>query len=246
MFLDVHCHLDQFSNPKSEIGKARERGVKVIVSNSVDLKSMKKNIALAKDFKEVECTIGVHPSNLLNLSERELDKALSFMEKNLHKTLGVGEIGLDFKHADSNQKKEKQLKHLELQLELAEKQKKPVIIHSRRACSECIQRLKEFDLNGIIFHWFSGSIRELKKALSLNGFFSIGPAVEFSEQIQVIAKNTPLNKLLSETDAPVPFKGKKSAPHWIPGVVEKIASLKAVKLKKLQQKIEKNYYRFKG
>ncbi|MFH1235221.1 MAG: TatD family hydrolase [Candidatus Diapherotrites archaeon] len=243
MFSDAHCHLDEFAAPEKEIAECRKAKVVSVVSNSVDLLTMKKNIALAEKFKEVKAALGIHPSNLLRMSRKEITEALSFVEENIGSAAAIGEIGLDYKHADTQAKKEKQKKSLELQLGIAERFGKPAIVHSRLAVKDTIGIIKGRDC-GILFHWFSGSLAELREAIELGAFFSVGPAVEANPSIREIAKAVPGNRLLSETDSPVPFGGQNSAPHWIPRVVDALAEARGEKAGKTAKEIGNNFKKF--
>jgi len=240
MFFDAHCHLNEFKEPERKVREAEARGVHGIVSNSVDLKSMKKNLALASGFSAVKCALGVHPSNLLLMNKAAVSGALRFLERNIESAIAVGEIGLDFKHADSAKKREKQARYFEAQLEIAERFGKPVVVHSRLAASEAIRIVSQYECK-VLFHWFSGTREELERAIELDGFFSVGPAVEFDSSARLIAREIPLSKLLTETDAPVPFRGKASAPSWIPRVVREIAMVKNEKPASLEKNIERNF-----
>ena len=243
MFSDAHCHLEQFSNPKETVEDAGEKGVNFILSNSVDLESMEKCLSLSEQFPAVKCALGLHPSNLLCMEEKETREALAFMEANLGRAVAVGEIGLDFKHADSEEKKEKQKELFRRQLGIAGRFGKPVIVHSRFAASDAIEMLRGFK-GKILFHWFSGSMEELEEAIKLGAFFSIGPAVEFGPVIREIAGAVPLEKLLSETDAPVPFRGKPSRPSWIPIVVKGIAAARGSGIEEIREAVERNFSGF--
>ncbi len=243
MYSDAHCHLDEFRNVKELVEAAKKKKVSKIVTNAVDLKSMEKSVALAEEFKEIECALGLHPSNILRATEGELDAGLRFIRDNIDRCVAIGEIGLDFKHAQEEEGKKKQGYYFAKQLKLAEEFGKPVIVHSRLAVTKATEELPCFK-EKVLFHWFSGSSDELVKAIELGGFFSIGPAVEFDESIQRIALETPLDRLLSETDSPVLFRGKTAKPEWIPRVVEKIAEAKNLRLEEVEAAIEANFKKF--
>ncbi|MCX6802315.1 MAG: TatD family hydrolase, partial [Candidatus Diapherotrites archaeon] len=117
------------------------------------------------------------------------------------------------------------------------------IVHSRLAVQDTIETIKGRDCR-ILFHWFSGSQAELQEAIGLGAFFSVGPAVESNPAIQEIAKAVPWNRLLSETDAPVPFLGKNAAPSWIPRVVGAIAKARNEKTGKTAKEIKDNFKKF--
>jgi len=243
LFLDIHCHLNEFTNSLEIVEKARSAGVGFILTNAVDLGSMKKCIALTHQFKEVECALGLHPSNLLRLTEKEIEEALAFLKENIDSAVAVGEIGLDFKHAQSCDEQELQKKYFLAQLKIAERKNKPVVVHSRLAVTEAMLALKGFK-GRILFHWFSGSLKELEQAVEMGGFFSVGPAVEFDRPIQEIAKRVPENMFFSETDAPVPFHGKRSDPSWVVKVVKAIAKLKGKSTEEIEKSIESNLGHF--
>ncbi|MEM0360526.1 MAG: TatD family hydrolase [Candidatus Diapherotrites archaeon] len=243
MFFDAHCHLNEFQAPEKEIIECRKAKVALIASNSVDLDSMQKNLLLVEKFPEVKCALGLHPSNLLRMNEKEAIESVKFIEKNIELASAVGEIGLDYKHADCPKKKERQKKFFEQQLEIAERNGKPVIVHSRMAAKDCIALLQNHECKALM-HWFSGSKEELEEAVRLGAFFSIGPAVEFSQEIRAIARIIPAERLLSETDAPVSFQGKSSAPHWIPRVVKAIAAARGEEKRQIVLQIEKNFKNF--
>ena len=243
MFSDAHCHLNEFKDPGREVEAARKENVLAMVSNSVDLDSMERNLALAKEFPGVECALGIHPSNLLRMGKAQAGEAMRFMEKELENAVAVGETGLDFKHAGSGEKRGEQERCFGLQLGIAERQGKPVIIHSRLAVGECIEVLEGYDCRAL-FHWFSGSLRELKRVLELGCYVSVGPAVLFSKAIQEITGNVPLDRLLAETDAPVPFRGIRSRPCWVPRVVGKLAEIRLETPAALEKQLLENFSGF--
>ncbi len=243
MFFDAHCHLNEFEEPEREILNAKRANVQGIVSNSVDLESMEKNTLVASSHDMVKCAFGVHPSNLLSMSKESISSAFGFLEENLERAVAVGEIGLDFKHATTPGEKKKQADYFRAQLEIAERFSKPVIVHSRLAVSRAIKILSEYKCR-VLFHWFSGTMKELKEAIELGGFFSIGPAIEFNQRIRLIAAAIPGNRLLTETDAPVPFNGKPSTPSWIPRVTELIAMARGEETHRVEKAVEKNFKEF--
>jgi len=243
MYSDAHCHLDEFKDVKELVEAAKKKKVSRIVTNAVDLESMEKSIALAKEFKEINCALGLHPSNLLRASDKELEAGLQFIRGNIEHCIAVGEIGLDFKHAKLEEEKEKQKLYFAEQLRLAEELNKPVIVHSRLAVEEALEAMSCFK-GKVLLHWFTGSSKQLVQAIELGAFFSVGPAVEFDEEIQRIALEVPLDRLLSETDSPVPFRGKQARPEWIPGVVEKIAEVKSLPTARVEAAIEANFKKF--
>jgi len=243
MYSDAHCHLNEFDNVKELVEAAKNEKVLRIVTNAVDLESMEKSVALARKFPEIECALGLHPSNILRTSDKELGVGLRFIKDNIGECVAVGEIGLDFKHAKSGEERARQKFYFAEQLRLAEEFNKPAIVHSRLAVTDAIDELSCFK-GKILLHWFSGSSKQLEQAIGLKAFFSVGPAVEFDESVKRTALEAPLDRILSETDSPVPFHGKRAEPGWIPKVVEKIAKVKNLPLKTVEDAIEANFKKF--
>lgn len=240
MLADSHCHLDEFSDAAEQVERAKLAGVKAIVTNSVDLKSMRKNLELAEKFSSVSCALAIHPNELSGMTPEQIDEAFSFMEKNAMRCSAIGETGLDFKCASDAQKKI-QIEVFERHIELAKKLGKPLIVHSRAARSICIEILEKHDAEKVLMHWFIASDALLSKVLGLGFFVSIGPAVLFNEHVQRFAKKVPIENLLLETDAPVSYNGKKAEPCWIRPVSEKISELLGVSQAEIEAKTWRNF-----
>jgi len=228
MFIDVHCHLDSVGNAGEKIALAKRENVSLVVSNSVDLKSMEKNLSLAGEFPEVKAALGVHPSNSLSMSNEELEKSFSFVEENIKNAVAVGETGLDFKHADSAEKKDAQTRLFKRHISLALKSKKPIIVHSRMARRECVDLLAETGAEKVLLHWFLCGEKMLKEVTGKGWLYSIGPSVLENPATQKFASIASLENMVLETDCPVPFAGVPSEPAWIPRLAQKIGELKGI------------------
>jgi TatD DNase family protein len=243
MFVDVHSHLEMFFNPEKLVKECVSKGTKKIVSASVDFNSMKKNLELSKKFDEIECCLGLHPSNILLMREKEISDSVEFLKKNLSHAKAIGEIGLDFKHADSEEKKGKQIKIYKKQLSIAEENDLPVVVHSRYAEKKSLEILSSF--NGkVLLHWFDGSIEAFREGIQRNYFFSFGPAVLFSKDYLQKTLLIPLDNLMLETDSPVKFAGKKAKPFWVKKVAVKLSEEKNISLQEMEEKTTGNAKEF--
>lgn len=241
MLADSHCHLNEFKNVAEQVKKAANAGVLQIVSNSVDLESMQENLKIAKSFKEVQCALGLHPSNVLRMSSEEIEQALAFMEKNAVKCIAIGETGLDFKHAETEPQRAKQRELFTKQIELAKELDKPVIVHSRMARAECVKLLAEYNAEKVLMHWFVASDKLLQKVNELGYFISVGPSILFNGHICRFLEKVPIENLLLETDAPVSYNGKRAEPFWIKSVAEKVASVLQISLEEVEERTSKNF-----
>lgn len=246
MLADSHCHLNEFSNVEEQVERAVEAGVLQIVSNSVDLKSMRENLALSGQFKEVRCAFGLHPSNVLQMGHKKAELALEFIEENAKNCIAVGEIGLDFKYAEIEFQRKKQTEFFIKQIELAKGFNKPSIVHSRMARKECVELLEKSGAEKVLLHWFLSGEKLLRKAIDLEYFISVGPSVLFNEHVCRFLEKIPLECLLLETDAPVSYNGKRAEPCWIKEVAEKVASILELELNEVKKQTSKNFSKLFG
>lgn len=117
---------------------------------------------------------------------------------------GIGEIGLDRTYTNGNSY-EQQIHVFHAMLSLAEKSDKPVSIHSRKSINDILDLIKSYNLGNLLFHWFSGNKRQLRRLMDMGAYVSYGPPLVFSEDKRVLLKNTDKNRILIETDGPVRY-----------------------------------------
>lgn len=169
------------------------------------------------------------------------------------KVVAIGECGLDYYRVtmtDSNDddKKRKQKEVFVRHIELAREVKKPLMIHCREAYGDLIEILnfKSEALNdpsGVI-HFFCGTKEEARKLLDLGFCFTFGGVITFTRDYDEIVKYIPMDRILSETDAPyiapAPYRGKRNEPVYVIEVVKKLAELKGVSMEEMREKIWEN------
>lgn len=240
MLFDAHCHLDCFENPKQAVLESIECGVSGFFSCSTNFVSMKKHLEL-RNLQGVRIALGLHPVDLLGLTEKQCLACLEFVSEHVLLADAVGEIGLDFKHAVTLKQKEFQEKFFEMQVRLAVEKNIAVIVHSRNAEKRVLELLSNFDAKRVLLHWFSGSGELIQSACSKGFFMSVGPVVLFSRQALQASNAIPLDLLLLETDSPVAFKGKPSRPFWVKQVAKKIAKERKISLETVIKKTGQNF-----
>lgn len=243
MWIDTHTHLDSLENPKEAIKNAHLNKVSTIITIGTSKEDHFKVLELSKKHKNVYCTLGVHPHEAENFDQ----ETESFMLSHLTdpKVVGVGEIGLDYYY--NNAPKELQKEVFKKQLQIAKDFNLPVEIHARDAEEDIVYLLKEFKghVSGII-HCFSGSQNFATEVLSLGYNLSISGIITFknADKLREIVKNTPLDRLHIETDAPyltpIPFRGKKNEPAYLVHIAQKIAEIKGISLEDLSKQLSKN------
>lgn len=229
--VDTHCHINlkDYSEDFEDVIERIEKRLDFVINIGFDLKSSEESLELAEKYSFIYAAIGVHPNDALTYND-SIEKQLEEMAKN-KKVAAIGEIGLDY-YRDYTPK-DVQKNVFRKQLELAEKLKKPVVIHCRDAYEDTINILKEYkNINGI-FHSYSGSY-DTAKLLIDRFYFSISGPVTFknARNIKEIVEKLPIEKILIETDSPYltpePFRGKRNEPCYVEYVAKTVASIKSI------------------
>ena len=179
------------------------------------------------------------------------------------KTVAIGECGLDYFHFNEGEGRdvqvEKQKDAFLAQIALAADVGKPLMIHCRDAFSDLIEIL-EAHANSLaaagpgIVHFFTGTISDAHVLLNLGFSFTFGGVITFSprkgeaeNQYHALIREIPIEKILSETDAPyvapAAYRGKRNEPAYVIEVVKKLAELKGVSVETMADQIEQNAHR---
>jgi len=258
-FVDVHVHL---SDPEYDgmtdalMEDAKNSNVVALVSNSMNLQTSLQNLGLAEEHRgRVYAALGIHPWNVRDLAPKELEDTVQLILNHVNdvKTVAVGEIGLDPQYLEKAKNKpelqELQHKVFHEMLKIAEKTSLPTIIHSRGATPQIVEMLPSYNVKKVLLHWFSKPLELLPEITSRGYYISEGPPAAYSKSTKEIVKQTPIENLLTETDGPVrysgkPFKGKTTAPAFIPLIVEAMANTKGMKRDEVAQQIYKNFTEF--
>jgi Mg-dependent DNase len=205
--IDTHAHLDELKNLDLAIEEAKEAGVVTIVAVGSNYQANVKTLEISRRYSSfVYPALGLHPMELGNLEASQIDDTLRFIEQNIATAIAIGEIGLDYhKRVVKVASKELQKEVLEQLLGLAVKYAKPVIIHSRYAWKDALQLVQDSGVEKAVFHWFTGFSSVLRGIINAGYFISATPATEYHEEHRRAVKETPLNRLLLETDCPVTY-----------------------------------------
>ena len=235
--IDTHTHIydKQFEDDFDDVMKRIENELEGIVSIGFDLESSLKSIELANRYSFVNAVIGVHPMDIKKYNdkvEKELER-LALTEK---KVVAIGEIGLDYHWMEDP--KDVQIAGFRKQMELAERVKKPVVIHTREALQDTLDVLKDYKNVGGILHCYPGSLEAAKPFLD-RYYLGIGGTLTFknNKKTKELVKNLPLEKIVLETDCPyltpVPFRGKRNEPIYTKYVAEEVARIKEISVEEV-------------
>ena len=169
------------------------------------------------------------------------------------KVLAIGECGLDYYTRGEgiglrDEEKQKQKDAFLAQIELAKEIQKPLMIHCRDAFGDLIDTLIPHSSSLVpargVIHFFTGTQDDARALLEMGFSFTFGGVVTFTHDYDEIIKMIPIDRILSETDAPyitpVPYRGKRNEPAYVVEVVKKLAELKGVKVEKMKDQIWTN------
>ena len=249
--IDSHAHLDgeDFAEDIEQvIERARESGVNIIINiGATDgFLGAERSIKLAERFDSVYCTVGIHPHD----AKEPSDKARILQLAAHPKVRAIGETGLDFFKEWSP--KEDQYRWFRLQIEIAHELSQPLIIHSRDAGEECYEVLTEMEAEkvGGVFHCYAEDAQFAEKLKAMNFLVSFPGILTFpkSVDVQEAAKEIPLSQIMVETDAPylapVPFRGKRCESAHVKHTAEKLAEVKEISLEEVAKQTTENAKKF--
>lgn len=247
LLVDVHAHLDLVKKEEltGVIHRATAAGVKVIISNSVDPKSIRRALELHEQFGFVKAALGLYPTEAARLSEAAVEGELNFIRSCKDRIAALGEIGLDYQEAKEERDRLRQQKLFERQLELANQLGKPVIVHSRQAEKGVVDTLIRCGCKKVILHAFHGNMKLVNAAAEAGFYITIPTNIRRSSHFQAIAKELPLSRLLTETDTPylAAEKEGESEPSHIAPTIARIAGIKGMAAEEVANIIYNNYQR---
>lgn len=252
MLFDTHSHLDdeKFDADRDELIEKihTEYGVDLIMAVGSDIDSSRKSIALAEKYDFIYAAVGVHPHEVENMSEDDIETVKELCSH--EKVKAIGEIGLDYYY--DNSPRDLQKKWFFRQMELANEVNLPVIIHDRDAHGDCMQILREGHVEkcGGVFHCFSGSSEMAKEAVKMGMYISFAGPITFKNAVKTVqvAEAVPLDRVFVETDCPyltpVPHRGERNHSGYVRYIAEKLAEIKGVSFEEIAKITKENAIKF--
>lgn len=230
--IDTHTHLysETFDGDRDAmIQRALACGVTDFFIPAIDSTYTERMFALEKKYpNHMHLMTGVHPTHVKENYKEELSHVASLLKQ--RSFCALGEIGIDL-YWDKTFLKEQQ-EAFDLQIQWAKEHKRPFVIHCRDAFDEVFEVLDGHDSKDLrgVFHCFTGTLDQAKKALSYNLKLGIGGVVTFKNgKIDQFLNQIPLSEIVLETDAPylapVPFRGKRNESSYIQEVASKVAEV---------------------
>jgi TatD DNase family protein len=222
---------------------AREQGVQHFLTVCVDLADVPTLIAIAEANSDISLSVGVHPSDVAPIDEVTVAQLCDLAKH--PKVVAIGETGLDYYYHPELAAGQQQsfISHI-----LASNQSgKPLIVHTRDARADTIALLREHKAQQGVLHCFTEDWDTAKAALDLGFYISLSGIVSFAnaKDLKEVAKKIPLDRLLIETDspylAPVPYRGKKNEPRYLPAVAQAVADIKGLSLAEIATITTRNF-----
>jgi TatD DNase family protein len=230
-YIDIHCHLNfpEYDADREEVIKRAQTAEIGIINVGTDIPMSEKAVELAHKYENMWATVAIHPTS----TKEAFD--FSVLEKLAEdpKVVAIGECGLDYFRSlpkDIARQREVFLEHIEL----ANKVNKPLMLHIRNGkenlgvYKEAAELLKKHSKVRANFHFFAGTIEDLKLILDINGTVSFTGVVTFVRSYDEIVKYVPADRIMSETDAPfvapAPHRGKRNEPLFIKEIVASLSS----------------------
>lgn len=260
--VDTHCHIHEAStvpagddfvrdkwakasitDPLALIKEAAMAGVTRLICVGCTLKDSELAIMLALHQKNCWSSIGIHPHEAKDHLTPEIQNTFAALVKK-PKVVAIGECGLDYFYSHSSKKD--QIKLLEFQLDLAQKNNLPMIFHIREAFEDFWPIFDKFKgVKGVV-HSFSATTFELNQVLKRGLYVGLNGIMTFTKDARQLeaAKAVPLERLLLETDAPFltpsPYRGTICQPKHVVQTVEFLAGLRDEDMTEIAKKTTQN------
>jgi TatD DNase family protein len=254
MLVDSHCHLD-FPDFEGEletvVTRARNAGVGYMVTICTHVTKFDQVRAVAEQFDNMWCTVGIHPHNAGSEPETSTETLVSMAAH--PKVVALGETGLDFFYDHSP--RDRQERAFRAHIAAARETGLPVVIHTRDADDDMVRILKDEHAKGAfpgLIHCFSSGSALAGAALDLGLYISVSGIVTFkkADELRETIKNVPVERILVETDspylAPVPHRGKRNEPAFTAFTAATVADLKAMDRDDFARATTDNFFRLFG
>jgi TatD DNase family protein len=250
--IDTHCHLErhEYDIDLDQVIRRSKQRLQAVITSCANPKDLTFTLHLVKKHSNfIFATAGIHPVYVKNLKEREIEEYLSQIRFVKDLIVGVGEVGLDYNWVKDSTLQKKQRDLFKRQIILAKELCLPLVVHSRDSTIDAVEILEDNCLKHVQMHMFTE--RSILNRVVNNGWYiSVNTSLLRNKNIRKIVRDYPLSYLLLETDAPWLGIGKdgniksideaRNEPTAVMLVAEKIAEIKKISLKEVDEQTTKN------
>jgi TatD DNase family protein len=247
---DSHCHLtdERFAGEvEAVLARALSAAVARVVTVASSARDALAALHLARQGRGLWCTAGIHPHEAASADEAARATVAELATE--PEVVAIGETGLDYHYEHSPRAVQRAV--LDWHLELAAEVRRPVVVHCREADADLIAILRASPGVAGVLHCFSGGAALLEAGLEAGWYISFAGMVSFRNYAGAdLVRAVPLNRLLLETDspylAPVPQRGRRNEPGFLPHIAQAVAALRGAPLDEVAVATFSNASRFYG
>lgn len=246
--IDAHCHLTfpGLDEIKEKVIAESKKSMRAIINCGL-LNVFEKTLELSKKYPSfVYSSLGIHPEDISKMSDDDIKLDLEFIRNHADEIVAIGEIGLDYFWVKDGKQNEK-CKEIFIEcLDVAKEVDLPVVLHSRNAEEDVFKIVKENNVKNAVFHHYSRNITLAKEIIDAGYYISIPTIIATSKNHKKIAKNFPLDKLMTETDSPFnsPTQDRTNYPYNVKLTIEKISELRNETFEVIDKVTTENAARF--
>lgn len=250
MLIDSHVnlHAPQFAEDMDAvIVRAREAGVQLMVNISDKVSTFDATYAVAEAHPDIWATVGTHPHEARENPALKAADLIRLADR--PKIVGIGECGLDF-HYDLSPR-EVQAAVFRQHAIAARETGLPLVVHTREADDVMAQILEEEYAAGpfrLLMHCYTSGAELARRASALGAWFSVSGIATFkaAQDVRDIIAEMPADRIIVETDcpylAPVPMRGRRNEPAFLPHVLAKLAEIRGWSLQEAEQRTEDAFF----
>lgn len=243
--IDCHAHISHSifdKDRESVIERAQRAGVNTIIAVGEDIHDSRRILKTCREQTGILPCLGIHPDAFADdrnaPSEKDIADIVTLIQENRENISGIGEVGLDYRVVESEERRLKQRAFLSQMVQLSIDLSLPLNVHCRSAGHYTLDLLANCKAQKVLMHAFDGKATYAVKAFEDHRWiFSIPPSIIRSAQKQKLVKALPLDALALESDSPVlgPDPNVRNEPANIVHVVRCIAEIKRVSEEKVEE-----------
>lgn len=250
MLIDSHVnlHAPQFAEDQAEvIARARAAGVRLMVNISDKVSGFEAVHAVARANADIWCTVGTHPHEAKENPELTAKTLIDLAGR--ERVVGIGETGLDYFYDLSP--RDVQRRVFAAHIEASRESGLPLVVHTRDADDHMIEMLENAYETGafrILLHCYTSGPELARRAAGLGAYFSVSGIATFkaAEEVRAVIADMPADRIIVETDcpylAPVPMRGRRNEPAFLPHVLAKLAEIRGWSLEEAEARTENAFF----
>ncbi len=258
-YFDIHSHLNdnRFTPDIGEVLLRMRESKTLSIVVGTDITMSERAITLAEENLDLWATVGLHPTD----NDKEEFDVDTFSKMAAHpRVVAIGECGLDYYWPEHDawpkgerEEKYRQRELFEKHIAVAISSGKPLMIHGRPtkgsmdAYEDILSILKQHKAIRGNIHFFVGNVEIARKFLDIGFTMSYTGVLTFSSDYDEVVRYIPLDKIMSETDAPYvspkAYRGKRNEPSFVCETVKRIATIKGENEEKVAVTLVENAFR---